>query len=466
MRHINLTINGRRRRVIVAADRVLLDLLREDLGLTGAKQSCDKKGQCGACMVIVNGRAVRSCLTKVASLEGAEVITVEGLGTPQNPHLIQEAFVLAGAVQCGFCTPGMIMSAKALLDKNPDPDEEAIIKALRHNICRCTGYTKIIDAIKLAGRFLRGETAPDQVRPDPDGPKIGISHPRPSALAKACGTAEFTADIKAPGALSLAVVRSPHAHAEIKGIDFAAAEKMTGVAGVMTAKDIKGTNRLKVIVADRPLLCEDKIRSLGDPVAIVAAETRDQALAAAEAVKVDYKVLEVLDSPKKALAEGAPQLHAHAPNLCFRQPQIKGDAEAALAGSKAVVEHRFSTSIIHQAPLEPEACLAWLEEDKDGDEPILTVAGRSINIHAHMAVLQEAVGYENMRYLEAYSGGQFGIKVEVTSEGIAAAATLHFKRPVRYIPSLAESMLMTPKRHPFTMSAADRGDDSDSRRAS
>ena len=459
MRSVNLTINGRQRRVVTTADKVLLDLLRDDLGLTGTKQSCDKKGQCGACMVIINGRAVRSCLTKVASLEGADIITVEGLGTPENPHLIQEAFVLSGAIQCGFCTPGMIMSAKALLDKDPDPDEEAIKKALRHNICRCTGYTKIIDAIKLAGRFLRGEITPDQVRPDPDGPKVGVSHPRPSALAKACGTAEFTADIKVPGALALAVVRSPYAHADIKGVDSSLAEKMPGVAGVMTAKDIKGTNRLKLAIADRPLLCEDKVRSLGEAVAIVAAETPEKARAAAEAVKVDYQVLEVLDSPAKALAEGAPQLHPHSPNLCYSQPQIKGDAEAALAGSAAMVEHRFSTSIIHQSPLEPEACVAWLEEDPEGDEPILTVVGRSINIHAHLAGLQAALGYENMRYLEAYSGGQFGLKLEITSEGIAAAAALHFQSGVRYIPSLAESMLMTSKRHSFNMKVRMGADD-------
>ena len=136
------------------------DYLRKDLSLTGTKQSCDRKGQCGACTVIVNGKAVRSCLTKMVKLEGAEVITIEGLGTPENPHLIQEAFCLAGAIQCGFCTPGMIMAAKALLDSNPNPDEAAIKKALARNLCRCTGYKKIIEAVQLAGQFIRKETSP------------------------------------------------------------------------------------------------------------------------------------------------------------------------------------------------------------------------------------------------------------------------------------------------------------------
>lgn len=449
MEKVNIVINGARKQFVVGPDRVLLDLLREDLRLTGAKQSCDRKGQCGACTVIVNGHAVRSCLTKVSGLDGAEVITVEGLGTPDNPHLIQEAFVLAGAVQCGFCTPGMIMAAKALLDKNPDPDKAEIKKALARNLCRCTGYAKIIDAVRLAGRFLRGETQPDQVRPNPKGGMIGVSHPRPTAMLKACGTAEFTADITIQGAAELAVVRSTENHAEIKSIDTAAAEAMPGVIGVMTASDIKGTNRLKYIVPDRPVLCEDKVHCFGDPIAVVAAGTRAQALAAAELIVVEYAPLPVMATPAAALAEGAVRIHPEFPNLCYQQPQIKGDAEKALAESAAVVDAEFSTQLNHQAPLEPEACAAYL--DGEGEDAQLVVIGRSINIHLHMAILQEALGWENMRYEEAYSGGQFGIKFNVTSEGIAGAAALHFARPVRYIPSLAESMVMTTKRHPFNM---------------
>lgn len=449
MKKINLKVNGSQRQVVADSKMALIDLLRDVYGLTGVKQSCDRKGQCGACTVIVNGKAVLSCLTRVADLEGADVITVEGLGTPDNPHLIQEAFVLAGAVQCGFCTPGMIMAAKALLDTNPNPGADDIKKALRRNLCRCTGYVKIIDAVKLAGRFLRGELTPDDVRPKPDDAKMGVSHPRPTAMIKACGVAEFTADIKLPGALELAVVRSPYPHAAIKAIDASEAEKMPGVAGVMTARDIKGTNRIKYIVADRPLICDDKVRQAGDAVAVVAAKTREQALAAADAVKVAYDPLPVLESPADAMAEGAPQLHPGRPNICHDQPVIKGDAEKAFAASAAVVEGRFKTQRNHQAPLEPEASVAFLEGE--GEDAVLVVIGRSINIHLHMASLQEALGWENMRYEEAFSGGQFGIKIEVVTEGIAAAAALHFKQPVRYIPSLEESILITNKRHPFDM---------------
>jgi aldehyde oxidoreductase len=399
---------------------------------------------------VVNGKAVRACLVKMSDMEGADIITVEGLGTPDNPHLIQQAFVLSGAIQCGFCTPGMIMATKALLDADPNPSEYAISYALRRNLCRCTGYKKIIEAVQLAGRFLRGETSPEVVRPDTAKGIMGVSHPRPSALAKACGTACFTADYRIPGALELAVLRSEVPHARIVSIDAAAAEKMPGVAGVLTAAEVRGTNILKYLVADRPVLCRDKVRYIGDPILAVAADTRPHAEAALAAVKVVLEPLPALTGPEAAMEPGAVQVHADIPNLCYDQPQAKGDAEAALRGAAAVVDARFKTQINHQAPLEPEATIAYWETDDTGEDQ-LVIVGRSINIHYHLGMLQSALGWENMRYIEAFSGGQFGIKIDVITEGIAGAAAIHFKRPVRYIPSLAESMLATSKRHAFDM---------------
>jgi aldehyde oxidoreductase len=446
MKNITLTVNGVKRKVEAGPDLALIDLLREQLELTGTKQSCDRKGQCGACTVIVDGKAVRSCLKKVADLDGADVITVEGLGTPENPHLIQEAFVLSGAIQCGYCTPGMIMAAKALLDQNPNPDNSAIKKALARNLCRCTGYVKIIDAVNLAGKFLRGETTPAKVRGALNKKKmIGENHPRPSAMIKACGVAKFGGDYKMDNMLEIAAVHSTEFHAVIKSIDTSAAKKMPGVVGVMTAEDIKGTNRIRVIAPDQPVLCEDKVRAYGDPLAIVAAATREQARAAAAAVKVTYEKLPVMKTPEEALAPGAVQIHPHSPNLCFQQPQIKGDAAKALKEAAFVIEKDFSTQMNHQAALEPEACFCYF----DGDE--LVVVGRSIMIHAHAAIIKEAVGAEKVRYIEPYSGGQFGIKASISSEGIAAAAAMHFKKPIRYVPTLAESFLITSKRHPFSM---------------
>jgi aldehyde oxidoreductase len=449
MKEIKLTINGVHQTIQAGPEKVLIDLLRQDLHLTGTKQSCDRKGQCGACVVIVDGKTVHSCLKKVTDMEGASVITVEGLGTPDNPHLIQEAFVLSGAIQCGYCTPGMIIATKVLLDQNPDPDLPAIKRALARHLCRCTGYKKIIDAVKLSGRFIRKEITPEEFRRSLGDKMIGTSHPRPSSILKACGLAEFTADIKMPNALELALVHSTEGHAVIKNIDIETASKMPGVIGFMTAEDIKGTNRIRVLAPDQPVLCEDKVRILGDPILGVAAETREEARAAAAAVKVTYEPLPVMLTPEDALAPGALQIHAHSPNLCYAFPQIKGEAQKALEKSAAVIEAEFSTQMNHQAPLEPEACLAYLEGE--GETAQLVVIGRSINIHAHAAQIKEAVGWENIRYKEPFSGGQFGIKAAVTTEAVTAVAALHFKRPVRYIPSLEESILTTSKRHPYQM---------------
>jgi aldehyde oxidoreductase len=442
---VTLTVNGYKRLVEAGPDQVLIDYLRKDLQLTGTKQSCDRKGQCGACTVIVDGKAVRSCLKKLADMEGADVITVEGLGTPENPHLIQEAFVLAGAVQCGFCTPGMIMATKVLLDQNPKPTVADIKKALARNLCRCTGYRKIIDAVLLASKFINKETTPAAVRGKLNkNIMLGQSHPRPSAMIKACGVARFGDDIQLPNALEIAVVHSTQHHAKIKSVDTSAAKKMPGVAGVMTAEDIKGTNRIRVIMPDQPVLCEDTVRTYGDPIAIVAANTREQARAAAAAVKVEYDVLPTMLTPSEALAPGAVQIHKHAPNLCWTQPQIKGDAAKAFKEADVVIEAEFSTQQVHQSPLEPEVCLAYM--DGEGEKAQLVIIGRSIMIHAHAGQVGEAVGWKNVRYKEPYVGGQFGIKATLSSEPLAAAAVLHFKRPIRYVPSLEESMWISSKR--------------------
>jgi aldehyde oxidoreductase len=450
LKKVTLTINGEKKQFSVEENQVLIDLLRQDLHLTGVKQSCDRKGQCGACTVVVDGKAVRSCLKKVVDLEGAEVITVEGLGTPENPHLIQEAFVLAGAIQCGFCTPGMIMATKVLLDQNRNPSVADIKKALARNLCRCTGYKKIIDAVLLAAQFLRGENSPAKIRQSLNPNKmIGESHPRPTAMIKACGLAKFGADYLLENPLELAVVHSSEYHAKILKIDSAAALKMAGVVSIITADDIKGTNRIRVIAPDQPVLCEDVVRTLGDPIAIVAAATRDQARAAAAAVKVQYEKLPVMMTPQESLAEGAYQIHKHSPNLCYAQPQIRGDIKKALAASAAVIEDEYSTQVNHQAPLEPEVSVAYMEGA--GKNETLVLIGRSINIHAQAAQVKEALGVENIRYLEPFVGGQFGIKSTYSTEGIAGAAAFHLKRAVRYIPSLQESFWQSTKRHAFDM---------------
>jgi aldehyde oxidoreductase len=341
------------------------------------------------------------------------------------------------------------MSTRALLDQNPDPGVAEIKKALARNLCRCTGYRKIIEAVLLAGRFLRKETTPAAVRKALGKKVFGVSHPRSSSILKACGVAQYTADYQVDGALALAAVHSSEFHAKIKSIDSAAAKKMPGVVGILTAEDIKGTNRIRFIAADQPVLCEDVVRTLGDPIAIVAAKTRDQARKAAAAVKVEFEKLPVMMNPEESLAEGAYKIHKHSPNLCFAQPQIVGDAQKALAKSAVVIEGTFTTQMNHQAPLEPEACVVYFEGE--GEKAELVVVGRSIMIHGHAGQIKEAVGWDNVRFKEPFVGGHFGIGLTINSEAIAAAAAVHFKKAVRYLPSLAESMLLTSKRHPYSM---------------
>jgi aldehyde oxidoreductase len=449
MAKISLTINGKKKQVEVSPDTVLIDLLRDKLHLTGTKQSCDRKGQCGACTVIINNKAVRSCLKKVVDLEGADIITVEGLGTPDNPHLVQEAFVLSGAVQCGYCTPGMIIATKVLLDSNPNPSLADIKKALAHNLCRCTGYTKIVAAVILAGRFTRGETTPEKVRAALPDKMIGVSHPRPTALLKACGLAKFSADYYFDNALEIACAHAFENYAKIISVDISKALKMPGVVGILTHKDIRGTNRVREAVTDKPVLMEDMVHSYGDPVAIVAAETREQARAAAAAVKIELEPLKPVMTVQEALAPDAPKLHNWSPNLISTTPQIFGNAEKALAESKYIVESEFSTQVNSQAPLEPENSVAYLEGE--GDDAKLVVIGRSINIHSNAAQLAETLNIDKVRYIEAYSGGQFGQKSVIITEALAAAACLHFRRPVRYVPSLAETFFLSPKRHSYYM---------------
>ena len=446
---VTLTLNGVQQQVQVPPDMVLIDLLRTDLHLTGTKQSCDRKGQCGACTVIVNGKAARSCLKKVVDLEGAEVMSVEGLGTPENPHLIQEAYVLSGAIQCGFCTPGMIMATKALLDKNPDPNPDDIKKALAHNLCRCTGYKKIVDAVQLSARFLRGDSSPEKVRVGLGKKMLGVSHPRPSALLKACGLAKFSADYYFDDALEIACAHAFEHYARIKSVDCSEALKMPGVVGIITEKEVPGTNRVREAVPDKPLLMEDLVRSYGDPVAIVAAETREQARAAAAAIKMELEPLPAMMTPREALAPEAPRLHDWSPNLISTTPQIVGDAQKALAESAYVVEADFSTQVNHQAPIEPETTIAYMEGE--GDDAELIIVGRSINIHPNARQIAECVGWEKTRYVEAYTGGQFGQKSALITEALAAAACVYFRRPIRYVPSLAESFFLSPKRHPYEM---------------
>jgi aldehyde oxidoreductase len=295
------TLNGTPRTIVCDENKRLVDVIRDDFSLKGTKKGCDGTGNCGACSVIINGKAMRSCLMPMKALpDDARVTTVEGIGTLERPHPIQKAFAYEGAIQCGFCTPGMIVAAKALLDEDPVPSEATIRKAFHHNLCRCTGYNSIIRAVQLAGKLISGEVTEEEIRVDTSTGTFGKRVPRPNSLAKATGSTCFGNDIALPPhTLHLKVLRSPHKHSIIKGIDTVRAEKMPGIVGIITADNMPGSNTLTyylpsyitTIVPTEPVLCTTKANYLGAPVAIVAAETAEQAEAALAAVEVEYEVL-------------------------------------------------------------------------------------------------------------------------------------------------------------------------------
>ena len=262
---INLKINGESYQLKVKPNLLLLDLLRDNLGLTGTKRGCDT-GECGACTVLLEGKPINSCLMLAVEAEGKDILTIEGLAKNGQLHPLQEAFIKTGAFQCGFCTPGMLLSAKALLDANSNPQEEEIKKAMAGNICRCTGYVKIIDAVNLAVRWL---SHPEE-RVDLSITGIGKSLTDTDGVAKVTGSLPFADDLYLENMLYGKIVWSEYPHAEILAVETETAKAAAGVAAVLTAKDIPGLNAMGSLKADKPVLCGDRVRFLGDMVAVVS----------------------------------------------------------------------------------------------------------------------------------------------------------------------------------------------------
>ena len=363
---IHLTVNGRAIEARVDPDMSLLTFLREELGLTGTKDGCSE-GTCGACTVIVDGadqphpEAKRACVLKMKRMAGCSVETIESLGEDDRLHPLQYTMVREGAIQCGFCTPGMVMAGKALLDRNPDPSVKEIKKALKHNLCRCTGYRPIITAIQEAGRMLREgvQSVPvSELYPD-DDQVIGHGVARVDGVDKVTGRLRYSADLYAEGMLYTKVLRAAHPHARLLSVDTSAAERAPGVVAVLTAKDVPGRNRFGIIRKDQPVLAEDRVRYLGEVVAAVYAESEAEAEAALDLIQVEYEPLPVIENPQQALAEGATIIHEDVgSNLVCHIPIRKGDVEKGFAEADVIIEGEYFTPFIEHAYLEPEAGLA------------------------------------------------------------------------------------------------------------
>lgn len=439
---ITLWVNGIERQAQVGPKTTLLSILRDQLGLTGTKNGCGT-GHCGACTVIVEGRATRSCVYRAERAAGKRVETIEGLAQGGDLHPLQQAFVQEGAVQCGFCTPGMIMAAKALLDANLDPTEAEIKQALRHNLCRCTGYEAIIRAVRAAAAMLRGESYPSAA---PEV-MIGGSHLRPDAVPKVTGKAKYAADYVFQGMAHAKVLRSAHPHARLLDIDSSAAERLPGVLAVLTAKDVPGVNRHGLERPDWPVLCEERVRYVGDAVAVVVAETEAIAERALEQIAVEYEPLPVLDTPEAALAPDAMALHPDG-NIAEHIALSRGDLERGFAEADLVLERTYRTARAEHAFLEPEASVATV----DGHNWVTVYCGTQIPFEDQRQVA-EALGLprDQVRVVHTETGGTFGGKEDIAGQIHAALAAWVTRRPVKLVYTRTESIVSHPKRHPTTI---------------
>ncbi len=444
MEEIRFSVNGLPQHIISDPNKSLLKVLREDLRLTGTKEGCSA-GHCGTCAVLVDGLVVYACKHPVSKVSGKHVVTIEGIGTPANPHPLQAAFAACGAVQCGFCTPGIIVRAKALLDKNPNPTRKDIVEAVQPHLCRCTGYIKIFEAIEVAAANMRDGT------PLPgagEGTLISKAVARPDGLSKATGVALFADDIRVDGCAHMKIVRSPYHHALIKEIDKGPALSVPGVFAVFTAGDIKGTNLLKLVGDDLPVLCANKVRMIGDPVAAVVAATPKIAAEGARLVRVRYEELPAVLTVEEALKPDAPQVSEKGSNLFFTRNVVFGDVEAGLRDAEVIVEGSYSTQAIEHGYLENDSGIAYVHDNGQ-----LVVMSGSQNMYRHRQAIADALGIapDMLRIVQTVTGGAFGGKLDVNVGGVLGAAALALNRPVKLVFTREETFIATSKRHPFSI---------------
>ena len=471
-----IVVNGIARDVVARGNVSLANVIRKQLGLTGTKVGCEC-GQCGACNVILDGQVTRSCIVKWEAVRPeATVLTIEGIGAPGRLHALQWAFVKSGAIQCGFCTPGFIVSAKGLLDAHPSPTREDVREWFQkgRTACRCTGYRQIVDGVMLAAKVLRGEETMTDFSEmlGRDGAVWGTAYPRPSAVYKATGLTTYGDDLglELPEETLHAIPVCPETHhALVKKIDLSEAEAMPGVYKIVTAGDLlanKGTNRIRGQVGsktastdgwERRILVEegDKIRQWGEAVAIVCADTEEHARAAAAKVRVELEELRPLLSVQDAMAPEAPKVYEEIPDIdgvpnCFnKRPVIKGEDPApALDKAPFLVEQEFYSSRQPHLTIETDCGFGYYDE-----EGRLTLQTKSICVYRHQLMIARGIGLapSKIRVISNPMGASFGYKVAPTNEPLLAACVLATGKPVYMRLNMKEHITRTPKRSPFLM---------------
>ncbi len=457
----SLVINGVQRYVVYDPEKDKLVHVLRRLGLTGTKIGCEK-GVCGACTVVLDKKVVRSCVIKMDKVRDfAEVITIEGIGTPWNLHPIQVAWIKNGGAQCGFCTPGFIMSAYGLLLVNQDPTREEVREWFKknHNVCRCTGYKQLIDGVMDAAAVLRGEKTIDDIswKPKEGEDLYGSEMPRPTALAKVCGLTDYGDDIalKMPGTVAyLAPVMAGVPHAKIKSIDVSEAEAIPGVIKVLTAADVQGSNDISfpaVVPRQKgqgapkfPVIAEDVINRRGDVYAVVAAVSTEIAREAAKKVKADLEILPSYMSVLESSMPGALQLYPNIPNQYLFAPLYKGeDTEEIFEDADIVVEGSWHSQRQPHLTIEPDVFQGYWDEDG-----MLTIMSKTHDLYGCRDELAPAIGMdpEKIRMIDNPAGGCFGYSTISNIFAIAGVAVMALDMPCSMTLTYEEHMHMTGKR--------------------
>ena len=446
-RIITLKVNGDKHSVAAKDGDTLLDVLRDKLGLTGTKKGCDH-GVCGACTVLVDGQPQNSCLLLASSCEDVSITTIEGIARDGQLHPLQRAFINHGAVQCGFCSPGMILSAFALIERQPNPSDEEIKQALSGNLCRCTGYVRIIDAIRNWKKYQHTQEPHLDPQDLDKYATVGKSLPRVDAADKVTGKAIYTADLSFQNMLYGKILTSPIAHARIKSIDTSKAEALEGVKLILTAKDVPdityGVNPPRY---DEHIFAREKVRHVGDEVAAVIAVDEDRATKALSLIEVEYEELPAVFDPIEAIKDGAPQIHdRYRNNINTHVDHHFGDVEKGFAEADYVLEEEFVGNHVYQSPIEPHAVIASWEDD--GATLVLHASTQVPHYLQYMVARVLDIPLGQIRIIRPPVGGGFGGKLDTTSmDLVSALASKRLGRPVKMVYTRKEMYLHGRGRH-------------------